>query len=483
MPATPPSRPARRRLLAAARRPTISHFSIKGLFRSFDVEIPIRNNSVVLVGVNGIGKSTVINIFYYFVSRQWRRLSEFEFSSVSIELNNKLYTVRRDDLTSPTNLASLFKHFPPRYSSFIQRLLDMGEFDFFVHTTDLSLPDVRRFAELLGGAPASLVREIHSLVRSADVPIEDLQPPLLQTLSRELAAEIGSQILYLPTYRRIEKDLRFIFPELDEDVFRYQRRVGVPRRSDHYVELVSFGMEDVERNIRATLERLKEEARTALNGLAGSYLRDVIRGTAATYERASFRDIDEDTISSTLDRVEEKTLPEEDKETLRNLVQTLRQKGKGRLRVQDKYLAHFFSRLMALTRALREREYPIRAFASVCSKYLDEKQIHYNDKDYRLDIKMVNDRAIELSNLSSGEKQIVSLSSHIYLTPDKRFLVIIDEPELSLSVPWQKNFLPDILKSDRCDLLIAVTHSPFIFDNDLQGCSADLRTYMHSSEK
>jgi predicted ATPase len=46
--------------------------------------------------------------------------------------------------------------------------------------------------------------------------------------------------------------------------------------------------------------------------------------------------------------------------------------------------------------------------------------------------------------------------------------VIIDEPELSLSVPWQRRFLPDILATGQCKGLIAVTHSPFIFDNELE---------------
>jgi hypothetical protein len=70
--------------------------------------------------------------------------------------------------------------------------------------------------------------------------------------------------------------------------------------------------------------------------------------------------------------------------------------------------------------------------------------------------------------LSSGEKQIVSLFSHIYFSGDKNYFVIIDEPELSLSVPWQQRFLPDIIDTKRCTGLIAVTHSPFIWENTLE---------------
>ena len=43
-------------------------------------------------------------------------------------------------------------------------------------------------------------------------------------------------------------------------------------------------------------------------------------------------------------------------------------------------------------------------------------------------------------------------------------LVLIDEPELSLHVAWQKKFLPDLLKivaTAQFDVVLA-THSPFI---------------------
>jgi predicted ATPase len=75
---------------------------------------------------------------------------------------------------------------------------------------------------------------------------------------------------------------------------------------------------------------------------------------------------------------------------------------------------------------------------------------------------------LELRMLSSGEKQIVSLFSHIYLSGVRDFFVIIDEPELSLSVPWQQRFLPDLINTDRCTGLVAVTHSPFIWENTLE---------------
>jgi predicted ATPase len=67
------------------------------------------------------------------------------------------------------------------------------------------------------------------------------------------------------------------------------------------------------------------------------------------------------------------------------------------------------------------------------------------------------------------------LFSHLYLRGHGIVLVIIDEPELSLSVTWQQQLLPDILETGKCGFLAAVTHSPFIFDNALDSYAVNLK--------
>jgi len=64
------------------------------------------------------------------------------------------------------------------------------------------------------------------------------------------------------------------------------------------------------------------------------------------------------------------------------------------------------------------------------------------------------------------------------LESSEEFILLFDEPELSLSIEWQKLLLPDILKSGKCRLLLAVTHSPFIFDNELDLNANDLDIFV-----
>ncbi|MDP1288106.1 AAA family ATPase, partial [Klebsiella pneumoniae] len=75
---------------------------------------------------------------------------------------------------------------------------------------------------------------------------------------------------------------------------------------------------------------------------------------------------------------------------------------------------------------------------------------------------------IELEDLSSGEKQIISLMAHIYLDDTREKIVLFDEPELSLSIEWQEHVLADIINSPSVVQLLAITHSPFVFNNELK---------------
>jgi predicted ATP-binding protein involved in virulence len=59
---------------------------------------------------------------------------------------------------------------------------------------------------------------------------------------------------------------------------------------------------------------------------------------------------------------------------------------------------------------------------------------------------------------------------------------LIDEPELSLSIDWQQKILVDIASAPSCQQLLAITHSPFIFDNVLDECAVPLSINRTKSE-
>lgn len=84
-------------------------------------------------------------------------------------------------------------------------------------------------------------------------------------------------------------------------------------------------------------------------------------------------------------------------------------------------------------------------------------------------------KPLALADLSSGEQQEVVLLYELLFKVKPGTLVLIDEPELSLHVAWQKQFLDDLFKIielQKINVIIA-THSPQII-NDRWDLTVDL---------
>jgi predicted ATP-dependent endonuclease of OLD family len=294
---------------------------------------------------------------------------------------------------------------------------------------------------------------------------------------KEISKLVTAQIVYLPTYRRIEKELQSIFPQIDEELRKYtsEREYTVTgRRGNDFVELVSFGMQDIKKDVDLRLGKLRDFARDQFNSLTGSYLTDVIHAQADRYNKEDITRLTDADISEVLKFVDEKSLSSLDKEMLKKQITDIAKSKK--LTTPQKYMANFFVKLLNSRRQIRSEDAGIRRFAELCNEYLQPSKFAvYDDTTFHFSIFDDDQREIEMPFLSSGEKQIISIFSHLLLSQSKEFIVVIDEPELSLSVPWQVRFLPDILATSRCCALLSVTHSPFIFDNALRVHTVDLR--------
>jgi predicted ATP-dependent endonuclease of OLD family len=451
----------------------ITGFRIVGLHGRRDVSIAIENNRVVLVGVNGLGKTTIINVLYCLLTRQWLKLVEYKFDAIAIDVGGKTLSITRTQLESPvqsSRIRARLARFSPRFAATLKINPSLA-------TDILTAPDDPRFLRAMADelqVPYSLVRDIRHMLDDEPVQQELFSSAEeIKALEENLGTLVPGQVLYLPTYRRIERDLEKLFPGLDEQVQR--QRANRSLRQSAYLEFVEFGMTDVEQRFAELLAGLKERARSELNGLAASYLGEVIRGEADTFDTTLISSLDDDTIARILNRVEERNILDvPDRHRLRAVISKL--KTASNVTPQETYVGHFFSKLATIHKSLLGAEGAIESFVQVCNGYLVGKRIVFDDRKYAIAVlQEPGDAAIELRHLSSGEKQIVSLFTHIYLGAASEFMVLIDEPELSLSVPWQQQLLPDILRSKKCGFLAAVTHSPFIYENELRDSATDLQ--------
>jgi len=71
-------------------------------------------------------------------------------------------------------------------------------------------------------------------------------------------------------------------------------------------------------------------------------------------------------------------------------------------------------------------------------------------------------RSLKLSELSSGEKQLLIILGQALLQEKKPTIYIADEPELSLHLKWQLSLTNGIKKLNPNAQIIFATHSPDI---------------------
>ncbi|MEH2091165.1 AAA family ATPase [Nostoc sp.] len=442
----------------------LKSFSINGLFGFKNVKIPFEKEAVILIAENGSGKTTILNALYYSISCNFHKLSAIDFDSVVLEFESGVSVeIKKSDLKS-YDQDDIFK-----FISLLRPYLPSREID-------------RLKMEIKKGSSSELVRkELFKLIAKYGLPSrymeiaeeiglrlrsdkEEDQKSKIDKNIKTIQENLNESILYFPTYRRIEEDIK----NLGYEEEKFERL----NFSEGEGKLIQFGMNDVIGKFDEIKKAIKDSALNLFSKVTGEILTQFVEGIEINQE---MRDsIQPDTLNIVLSRVGEKNISKSDRERIEKLVSS------GEINSpQYDQLVYFLSKLVGLYEQQKEKDESINQLATICNEYLNKKRIIYDEANVDISIVQTrNSSPIEIRNLSSGEKQIISLFSKIYLESSEDFILLFDEPELSLSIEWQKLLLPDILKSGKCRLLLAVTHSPFIFDNELDLNANDLDIFV-----
>jgi predicted ATPase len=434
-------------------------FRIEGLFGDLNVSIDFTDNIRILVGENGVGKTTILTLLYYTLSRNFNKLREIDFKSIELHFwPEKLVTIRKEWLE--------INHHPEieRIQDRLKHWLTSNEYDYVKKYILTGKEDIISFREQFEtdirkrNLPfthiMSRISQLKKLFESNEVYVEFNES--IENVDKLLDSLVKSEILYFPTYRRIEEDLSKL--GLDN-------RWRITESLDNVFSngIIQFGMKDVDKLFNNIKTEIKDQSLNSYSKVTSNMIKHLIHRTdSITEEMVESINDNKETLKIVLDRFG-KNLEEIDKTYIFQLIEN------DEL-ISGKYdsLVYFLYSLIKDYNAIREKDDAIKKFKDVCNKYLINKEIIYNESEVEILIKNINSgKTIELSDLSSGEKQIISIFSRIYLSKSKDFIVLFDEPELSLSIDWQEKLLPDIFNSGKCKLLMAVTHSPFIFNNEL----------------
>lgn len=445
----------------------LSAFQIDGLFGHYCVKLDFEKKANIFIGENGLGKTTILRCLYYTLIKDFLRLSEMPFERITVFWSNgNSSAVTRDSILKSSEMHKKFSTLERSpYDSMLRNWLreqGIAERNLLAIPRESLLFLSRDFSSSYD-IPMNIAFErlLHfrkKLERSFIVSTSKSDKNSdFNTFQKEIWKNITESIIYLPTYRRIESS---------PSNFRYEK-------TSPFHSLIHFDMEDVQESIDAVLSEIKSQTMHGYNNMTGILLKEYSEGETAS--RVQMKgSIDFQTAEIVLNRLGEE-IDDDCKETIRYIFQS-----KSIDAPQYVYLQNLLQKLIDNYKKLKAYDERIIKFSDTCNRYLTDKHFVYDPSSLTLSIYIANssEQRVTLSQLSSGEKQIVSLFAMLYLTDIKDQtiqrdlaakngrIIMIDEPELSLSIAWQKQLLPDIIRTGNCDLLLAVTHSPFIFENE-----------------
>ena len=438
---------------------------IRGLHGYKDVEIAFPKTARIVIAENGSGKTTVLSALSLLLNKDLYELRRLPFDSIELDLVGQDKTLelvrsqielgeRGDDLVK-----DMEAYVDAPVSRIIQSVLETGNSRRWNSVVD-------EFHRRSPYSREEVLERVASIRRSFDELLPDSVKTTMATIESALS---GVRVLHLPTYRRIEAPLE---RQTQQRRRPWQRGLEFDQPWKHSPFVgradIRYGLADVDRRLQDLASEIQRISNIGYRQLSANIIDDLLKaGTSALTESSKTELPDLESLKLFLSRVEAERPRDKRTEALAELYDDARKESTYISRT----LKYFLSKLAVVVNQTKELESNIASFVDRVNSYLtlssEEKRLNYDATDMRVEVLNTwTGRPVEMDDLSSGEKQVISLFSYLYLYEGSN-LVLIDEPELSLSIEWQKMLLPDIVGTPTCVQLLAITHSPFIFDNSL----------------
>lgn len=452
--------------------PIIERFEIKNLNGYKNLALEMKNCVKIVAAENGTGKTTLLNALHGVLTGKVRNLHKIDFSQLVIKFkDHEEIKVNKKDLFP----SSIFKVADSTAIEEI-RSYDVSESEMFELLAMLEDEDIlairnsAAYKTIFTRSPLDHEDTLDLCQRA----YEDYKESSVYSgfFAQVRGIIKDTKILYLPTFRRIEAEFSEYKTPSQGRKINWFGNPNNPQNHTSSDKLIWFGMQDVEEVLDSIKEKIKSTTFEAYSRISAQSLEDLISPFSRDPELI---ENDDQGFKTELGLVLARIGKSKTKTELR--INQLIESGDINT---DKYksLRNHLAQLIEIYKQTKAYEQSIENFATAINKYWIasaeesnsevEKKFIFNKLTLEVFVEnQITKNEIKLGNLSSGEKQVISIFAKLYLNNISKYIVLIDEPELSLSLAWQKLFLPDILESPACAQLLAITHSPFIFANEL----------------
>lgn len=466
----------------------IEYFRMTGVHGYKDITMSMKGKTTVFVSENGAGKTTVLNALRLLLEQDFLNLMRIDFKSIFIKLTGYNVVEIKNERASLIPVDEIKIFLSDRFSlndsfwndhdiiKFAKLLIDSKSNDYYDDKIANELYNAVKFPkEYVNTFLKELKEIITNKVESKER--HNFKSHLLKNNSFKLIAESlrDTDVIFLPTYRRVEKS--FETKSRDEREISNHRLFGRKRWMKLQRDGISYGLKDVEDALKGLTLDIERTSNLGYRSLSAKMLEDLIKygnNDRISKEQHSLPSLED--LERFLNRVDDTSSNSRARRTSQtkkdSLISSLKKLYNDDTIKDITYLNYFLTQLNSVIQETKEQESKIEKFVAVCDKYLssagDSKSLKFDPQSLEV---IVRDNhtgeRISLNDLSSGEKQVISLMATIYLNDSTPKIILIDEPELSLSIDWQRMILPDLNAGENVKQVIAITHSPFIFDNEL----------------
>ena len=420
---------------------TIKKVSVEHLFGRYDYQLRLsesENESLpmisLLYGDNGTGKTTILKLIFHILSSG---LSQGHKSYVAGVPFQKFSIEFSDGATVSASRPS------DSFSGSFYLTMDLG--------------DGNRHSALFRADP-----ETGAVSRS------DLTEPVTILLNK--IADLNLEVFYLGDTRALESDS---IPRSDHT---WPLRRRFPRQLDFFNEFEV--VEDIDeddlpgsnlgRSIRLAERWLDREAiRTSSIGETDAQqIYGEILETVATASTVAESDLATE-VENLKIQLEQLEITSRDFAMFglgsaiesRTLLDSLERANDSSLPIVVQVLGPILHGQRARLDAVRALYEKVHRFVNIANSYLTDKEVNF-DAGKGLVIQLPQ-QTLNPDLLSSGEKHLLLLFLSVFTSSDRSPLFIIDEPELSLNIKWQRTLVDSLLtlsENSRCQFLMA-THS------------------------
>lgn len=435
----------------------IESISVRGLHRAIDADLTFQSDLGIIVGINGSGKTSIINLTAHLLRLNIPELLRLAFESIEITGKDQLgkaisiRAIKQNEELQLTAKRSGRKvgHFmcptPPGGNLIPDRPEERAAWERYLRRTTLEVTTSPLAAFLRDNVRLTLVKLDRTLfaedftgavaieqspnIRMVRRPTEELDPIMqVERATRERFTEYQSQL------KRLNEELtnKLVLQLFQATDIFSSRRTKAPTVTD--LKQIAKLENSIRRSSFYPKSAPDQQSISQYFQLTKALAREF--NSSGARRRADSDVWQERFLLSALERFERLNMLATEFNTFD-------------ARVSDAYK-------------------DVRAYLTAINSFLSEssKEAFFSELDNTLRFRIAGEddpQGRPINDLSSGEKQIVTVLAYLAYLAGTNSIFLIDEPELSLHISWQAGLLAALksVQPSGCQLIMA-THSPEI---------------------